>query len=66
MLQMADNADQAGELIDREEASMIFIAQQHAARMSKGYAGECASCEEHSMRLVHGHCAKCRDKYDLP
>jgi len=38
-------------------ASRDFIA---------GAPGDCDLCGEHSMRLVQGACAPCRDRYRLP
>lgn len=31
-----------------------------------GSPGECDLCGEHSMRLIEGACAPCRDRYHLP
>jgi hypothetical protein len=60
---MADDIDRAQEReqIDRERA----IAAS-ARDLKPGTPGECDLCGEHSMRLVLGACAPCRDKYHLP
>jgi len=63
---MADEID-AGcdrEQLDRDLA--LNAARAAADRMPEGSAGDCGLCGEHSMRLVEGACAPCRDKYGLP
>lgn len=35
------------------------------SRIDPGKPGECDFCGEHSMRLVDGACAPCRDKFKL-
>jgi len=62
---MADDVDDASLHIERYEESRIAQVRRDAANIKKGYPGECESCEEPSPRLVHGYCARCRDKYDL-
>ena len=46
---------------DRERA--IAAASKN---IPTGTPGECDLCGEHSMRLVQGACAPCRDRYRLP
>ena len=36
------------------------------ATLASGVAGECDYCGEHSLRLINGACAPCRDKRRLP
>lgn len=59
-----------GDLIDRanDHAQAMLDAQIAGARkpIEPGEPGECDRCGEYSPRLVHGNCAKCRDKYSLP
>lgn len=62
----------------RDYTDDIDIANEHAQQtldalikaQSKdivpGIEGECERCGEHSLRLIRGACARCRDKYNLP
>lgn len=63
---MADDADRAQVDIDKLAISDVERVRSRAALIPKGEPGECKMCEEHSLRLVNGHCAPCRDKYKLP
>ena len=59
---MADEADIANAMIEREEAMW-----QSALRytLPEGIPGECDLCGEVSQRLIEGVCAPYRDKYRL-
>lgn len=59
---MADNADLAGEVIERAAAAAIARAVREAADIPPGVEGVCESCGENSARLIGGDCARCRDK----
>ena len=56
--------------IDRAQQRELQDTERavNAARrdLVPGEPGECDLCGEHSMRLVGGACAPCRDKYRLP
>lgn len=60
---MADEADRASQEVESQTREAIRLA---AKPLAKGVPGECDLCGEHSMRLVDGVCAPCRDKYKLP
>lgn len=62
---MADIADQAGELIDAEEANNLARIRKAASEMVNHGAGICDYCEEEFTRLVHGACGRCRDEFKL-
>ncbi len=61
---MADDADKAGDLIERTMAATIARASR-LADLPKGETGECDLCGEESRRLIDGVCAPCRDRYKL-
>ena len=63
---MADDADRAQININKLGASDIDKVRTRASLIPVGEPGECKMCEEHSLRLVNGYCAPCRDKYKLP
>lgn len=44
----------------------VKAIREEAARMVAGEPGECEMCGEHSLRLVDGVYAPCRDKHHLP
>jgi hypothetical protein len=58
---MADDADRAFEL--EEEHRQQSLAKVEPFTLLKGRPGECDTCGEHSMRLIDGMCAPCRDRY---
>lgn len=58
-----DEADRAGPEVERYIAEAI---RKNARELAPGKPGECDLCGEHSMRLVDGACAPCRDKHKLP
>lgn len=62
---MADEADIANDELEKryDKAQRFFRAQ--AESIPKGEAGECERCGEHSLRLVRGACARCRDRLKL-
>lgn len=60
---MADQADVAGEEIDREISLAISKID---GEIQPGIPGDCDLCGEWSGRLIGGACAPCRDKYRLP
>jgi hypothetical protein len=39
---------------------------RNKAKLDPGIQGECELCGEWMLRLIHGACAPCRDKYKLP
>jgi hypothetical protein len=57
-LAVADEADIAGDYVER-------LLQHGIAKESKqipaGVAGICVLCDEDSLRLINGKCARCRD-----
>lgn len=54
-----DDADRAMDLIEQRTAAAIAASR---AEIPPGEPGECRDCEEDSPRLIHGLCARCRDK----
>jgi hypothetical protein len=58
-----DEADRAGPEVERYLAEAI---RKNTRELAPGKPGECDLCGEHSMRLVDGVCAPCRDKHKLP
>jgi hypothetical protein len=58
-----DEADRAGPEVERYLAEAI---RQNSRELAPGKPGECDLCGQHSMRLVDGACAPCRDKHKLP
>lgn len=63
---MADVIDQGSEREQLDRDLALQAARTAAAEIPAGNAGDCDLCGEHSMRLVQGACAPCRDKYKLP
>lgn len=63
---MADVIDQGSEREQLDTANAVDAVRRAAAAIPAGSAGDCDLCGEHSMRLVQGACAPCRDKYKLP
>lgn len=63
---MADVIDQGSEREQLDRDLELQAARDSAANMPAGNAGDCDLCGEHTMRLVLGACAPCRDKYHLP
>lgn len=61
----ADPLDQAAEMeLFLEEARIKSIRAK--AQLLPGVSGECDHCGEHSLRLINGACAPCRDRKKLP
>jgi hypothetical protein len=61
---MSDEIDRANEYQDHiTDRSIKYIRQK--SDLKKGVPGDCDLCGEHSMRLVDGVCAPCRDRYKL-
>lgn len=60
---MTDEIDRAQ---DREQQDRERAIAAAARDLVPGHAGDCDLCGEHSMRLVEGACAPCRDRYHLP
>jgi len=63
---MTDEIDATTEKMEVFDAAAVAAIRNEAARMPKGYPGECVHCEEHSLRLVGNACAPCRDRLGLP
>ena len=63
---MADEVDMTSEKMEFFDAAHIAEIREKASRIPVGVAGECIHCEEHSLRLVGGACAPCRDRLGLP
>lgn len=61
-----DDVDRASELIDEHNQASLRKQLKIAARIPKGVPGECEYCGYHSLRLVGGACAPCRDEQGLP
>lgn len=62
---MADVIDQGCEREQLDRDLALQAARSAADQMPVGTPGDCDLCGEHSMRLVEGACAPCRDKYGL-
>lgn len=60
-----DPIDAASALTMESTQASVTAAQEAAARIPVGEPGECELCGEHFARIVHGNCARCRDKYKL-
>lgn len=63
---MADDADRASSDTEKLEDAKINLIRERAASIPKGTPGECECCDEYFIRLVDGHCARCRDLLKLP
>jgi hypothetical protein len=61
---LSDEIDAANDHADKVLDNQIK-AVRSKAELVKGEPGDCELCGEHSMRLVHGVCAPCRDRYKL-
>ena len=59
---MSDEADMAN---DRAEIDLARAITAARGEIKPGSEGNCDLCGEHSMRLIDGACAPCRDKYHL-
>jgi len=59
-----DDVDFANDKADKEKDNIISHRRFLAERMPKGNAGECIYCGEYFERIVHGACARCRDRYE--
>lgn len=59
---MTDVIDEANERAMSTADSAIKAAQAAAGNMPKGYEGDCEACGWHTVRLVRGKCAPCRDR----
>ena len=60
-----DEIDQANERAEIENDRQIAAIRAAAADIPEGFAGICERCEEESGRLVFGHCARCRETFNL-
>lgn len=60
---MTDDIDRAQQREQQDRDRAIAAASRELA---PGHPGDCDLCGEHSMRLVEGACAPCRDRYHLP
>lgn len=61
-----DVIDQGCEREQMDRNLALQAVRTAATEIPKGVPGDCDLCGEHSMRLVEGACAPCRDKYHLP
>lgn len=59
---MADEADVAN---DRAEIDLQRAIAAARGDIKPGNEGDCDLCGEHTMRLINGVCAPCRDKHHL-
>lgn len=55
---MADVADLANEFVEAHLDRSIRAAR---VPLAPGVEGDCENCDEHSLRLVKGICAPCRE-----
>ena len=62
---MADEVDRASEYAEKGTSAAVAAVCAAASGIPKGNPGDCDLCGEHSMRLVKGACAPCRDRYGL-
>lgn len=62
---MVDIIDEANDKVSAETINLIAQANKDAAKIPRGYPGECLHCGTHSVRLVMGACAPCRDEFGL-
>ncbi|MBP9871393.1 MAG: hypothetical protein KBC53_07815 [Nitrosomonas sp.] len=62
---MADEVDITNDFYQRIEERNVAAIRSEAAKIPAGVAGICEHCEEDSGRLVFGHCARCREIYNL-
>ena len=62
---MADEADVSDEIMALLTGGAVADIRRMAAEIPKGSPGDCDFCGEHSMRLVVGACAPCRDRLKL-
>lgn len=60
---MTDEIDRAQQ---REQEDRDRAIAKAAHDIPTGTPGDCDTCGEHSMRLILGVCAPCRDRYHLP
>lgn len=60
---MADEADITQDRLEREQ---VLLQRAEPYRLAEGVPGDCELCGEESKRLVHGACARCRDRRGLP
>jgi hypothetical protein len=56
---VADVADMANEFVEAHLGRSIRAAT--SAPFDPGVEGDCENCDEHSLRLVNGLCAPCRE-----
>lgn len=61
---MSDEIDRANDEADHHVSRLVKLIRTKA-ELKKGAPGECDLCGEHSMRLIEGVCAPCRDRYKL-
>lgn len=63
---MSDVIDMGCEREQNDREAALDATRAAAANIPAGEPGDCDLCGEHSMRLVLGACAPCRDRYHLP
>lgn len=63
---MADDADRSQQDAEMLEEMRVRLVASKAAQIPLGAPGDCDYCGEYFVRLVRGHCARCRDKLRLP
>lgn len=62
---MSDELDATDERSQVMNDAAIQIIR-NKAKLDPGVEGECDKCGDHTIRLIGGYCAPCRDKYKLP
>ena len=59
---MADDIDRANDLAEQLNRSALAAADR---AIPPGNAGVCEECGEFFVRIVNGHCARCREDLGL-
>ena len=62
---MADDADKAGDHVEKTEIANIAAIREKAANIPVGKPGECEYCGYEFERLVGGACGRCRDEFKI-
>lgn len=62
---MADEIDIANDELEKQYGKAQRFFREQVENIPEGVEGECERCGEHSLRLVRGACARCRDRLRL-